>query len=317
MCAYFPKASMRQAAKEAMKSNLSSYEQMKSIARAYITKRKCSVQEAVYHVMPELWLRKTFPAVVFINTNLPGKRYRIIQSEDKLSELPEDSNDVFKRNMLDRYFDRPNKMFKKGKYSIVDTMCYAEFCAHYRLSPLKFNDLNDNLPEILDDQVIEENHSQCGYPSTLPLMSSKKKQMKCRKVKSVLRYHVPSCDKKPEEYTHHMLFMYYPFRLESELFESGSYMQKLCNSDVISVVNTNKLKIEPFGDLVDAALNAFHTSMTQNQDSYSQQENDEVENLIETAESLLPHDPEDKTVVFDENDSVNIASLQSEALMQL
>ena len=33
---------------------------MKAIARAYATKRECSVQEAVYLVIPELWLRKIF-----------------------------------------------------------------------------------------------------------------------------------------------------------------------------------------------------------------------------------------------------------------
>jgi len=31
---------------------------MKSIARAYTTKREVSVQEAAYLVLPELWLRK-------------------------------------------------------------------------------------------------------------------------------------------------------------------------------------------------------------------------------------------------------------------
>ena len=40
---------------------------MRSIARAYVTKRECSVQEAVYLVMPELWLRKSFPGKVFAN----------------------------------------------------------------------------------------------------------------------------------------------------------------------------------------------------------------------------------------------------------
>ena len=88
MCAYFSKSedesteAMKQAAKEAMKSNISAYEQMKSIARAYITKCECSIQEAVYHVMPELWLRKSYPTVIFINTNLPEKRFRICRTEE-------------------------------------------------------------------------------------------------------------------------------------------------------------------------------------------------------------------------------------------
>ena len=50
---------------------------MKAIARAYATKAECSVQEAVYLVMPELWLQKTFQEVLFLNNNIPEKKYRI------------------------------------------------------------------------------------------------------------------------------------------------------------------------------------------------------------------------------------------------
>ena len=39
--------------------------------------RECSVQ-AVYHIMPELWLRKIFSALVFAKTNLPENRFRVL-----------------------------------------------------------------------------------------------------------------------------------------------------------------------------------------------------------------------------------------------
>ena len=58
MCAYFSKAedetseAMKQAAEEALNGNKSEFETMKNIAKAYATKRECSVQEAVYHVLP-------------------------------------------------------------------------------------------------------------------------------------------------------------------------------------------------------------------------------------------------------------------------
>ena len=44
---------------------------MKSIAETYTIKRESSVQEAVYLIMPEVLLRKTFPEVMFLNSNLP------------------------------------------------------------------------------------------------------------------------------------------------------------------------------------------------------------------------------------------------------
>ena len=151
MCAYFSKSedevseAMKQAAKEAFNSNKTNIEQMRSIARAYATKRECSVQEAVYLLMPELWLRKTFPGVVFANSNLPENRFRIFRSKEEIDELPEDSLDIFKRNMIDRYIDRPNSSFLNGKYSILDSFCYAEFLAHYYLLPKNTNDsVNDS-----------------------------------------------------------------------------------------------------------------------------------------------------------------------------
>ena len=52
--------------------------------------------------MPELWLRKGFPAVSFVSTSLPNERFRMMKNEEEINEIPEDSDDIFKRNMLDR-----------------------------------------------------------------------------------------------------------------------------------------------------------------------------------------------------------------------
>ena len=94
------------------------------------TNRECSAQEAVYLSMPELWLRKCFPNDQFVNTNLPSQRCRVFKTKLELSELQDDSDDVFKHKMLDRYIDRPNTHFTQGKFAIFDTMCYDTFCAN-------------------------------------------------------------------------------------------------------------------------------------------------------------------------------------------
>ena len=196
----------------------------------------------------------------------------------------EDSTDIFKRNMLDRYMDRPDVKFAGGKYSILDRFCYAEFLSHYVLVSGKTdNEENDSQPEILTENVLEENHSLCGYPLNIPLMSSKEK-LKCKTVKSVLRYHVPNPHKQPEKYGHHMLFMFYPFRKESDLcsVESGTYMEKLCDPVIKNIVNENKQKFEPFAELVDSALTDYRTDLTRNPDAFVQQENDEVSAMMET-----------------------------------
>ena len=104
MRGYFSKAEnetskvMKQAAQNAWTMSKSNFEQMKSIARAYATKRECSVQKATYYVMPELWLGNCSPVVIFANSNLPESRYRMYLSEEEIRELPEDIINVYQKD---------------------------------------------------------------------------------------------------------------------------------------------------------------------------------------------------------------------------
>ena len=74
---------MKQAAYEAYESGKPVCERMKSVARAYRTHRKMSIQEAVTIALPELWLRKTCPTVVFANSNLPEKDTGFVVAKQK------------------------------------------------------------------------------------------------------------------------------------------------------------------------------------------------------------------------------------------
>ena len=109
-----------------MERGAGSYEQMKSLAHAYVSKRECSLQEAVYQVMPELWLRKVFPGVLYANRNILEKRVRMMLSKKEIFELPEDSTDIYKRNMVSRYLIRPHD-------EIFEHLCYALFIKQYQL----------------------------------------------------------------------------------------------------------------------------------------------------------------------------------------
>ena len=51
----------------------------------------------------------------FVNTNLPEERSKLLQTEERLSSLPEDCTDIFKRNNTDRYLARPSVSFCDGK----------------------------------------------------------------------------------------------------------------------------------------------------------------------------------------------------------
>ena len=87
-------------------------------------------------------------------------------------------------------------------------------------------------------------------------MSSNEK-LKRRKVRAVLRYHVPNPNRNPEQYAHHLLFSFYLFRDEGNLKHpiiSENHLAKLQQPEELNVVNQNKLVMEPFSDFVAAAL---------------------------------------------------------------
>ena len=83
---------------------------------------------------------------------------------EKIDEQYEDGIDVFKRNMMDRYLDRPNRTFSNGKYSILDCFCYAELLAHYYLLPKNSIDSeNYSQPMILEEFILEGTAIACNY----------------------------------------------------------------------------------------------------------------------------------------------------------
>ena len=281
MCSYFSKSETESslAMKKALEESrdLDFKDRMKKVAIAFLSHRQCSVQEAVYQLMPELWLRKTFPLVTFANTNLPEKRFKMCKSARELEELPDDSIEVFKKNNLDRYMERPNVTFKKGKYALLDGFCYAEFLSNYDLEtkPLSVAN-NDCQPEVLED---DDPDKPIRYPKIIPLMSSKEK-MRCRNVKKVLRYHIPNPAVNAEAYAHHLLMLFYPFRKESDLLceDDLTYVSKLNDAEVMNVTNRNKTIFEPWGELVETSLRQF--VFEPRTDQFADQENYDVENEV-------------------------------------
>ena len=143
------------------------------------------MQEAVYHFLPELWLQKVFPGVIYANTNIPEKLFRVLRSQGEIGDLPDDSNNIFKRNMFDRYADRPDESVCNGCYGVLNKFCYAEFLRFCYIVP----SANENYWQSMElkDELLEVNSPATGYPIMISLMSSKEK-MECSKLPSVLQY---------------------------------------------------------------------------------------------------------------------------------
>lgn len=65
--------------------------------------------------------------------NVPEERTQVLSSGIELSELPDDSTNIFKKSNIDRYNDIPNALFSGGKNSVLDNFCHTEFTTYYTL----------------------------------------------------------------------------------------------------------------------------------------------------------------------------------------
>ena len=81
-----------------------------------------------------------------------------------------------------------------------------------------------------------------------------------------------------EKFAHHVLLLFYPFRDEKELLSGlpPLYQNKLQEQGVQGIENINKIKFEPYGNLVDEVYSRLIETLVNNQNPHSQIENDEI-----------------------------------------
>ena len=214
---------------------------------------------------------------MFVNTGLPQERLRIAKCQQELEELDDDSTDIFKSNIIERYSDRP--------YT-VEHLCLAEFAAHYYKEYKKNPDEeNDVQPNVLSDDLVESQHVQASdsvLPKTIKVTNSKE-IMKCRKIKAVIRFHVPNRTKEPEKF-YHLLMLYLPWRKETELQGRNQlFATKYYKSSVKTIVDRNREIFEPNAEAINIALQAFSENPTRHVQSYdvlNDQENDDLSSEV-------------------------------------
>lgn len=127
------------AAKEAKDANMDIRNGLKKIGAAFLSTREVSSQECV---------PKIFPAAVYVSTDLPDKRVRIAKCQEELEELDDESTDVYKSNINERYTERPHNI------SSVNNLCLAEFASYYYKDYKKeCQETIDAQPQVLTDNL--------------------------------------------------------------------------------------------------------------------------------------------------------------------
>jgi len=161
------------------------------------------------------------------------------------------------------------------------TYVLAEFAAHYYKDyENECFETADAQPDVLTDNIIESQSETMNTNPMLPkqirLMNTNE-LMKCRKTRAVVRYHTPNKIKEPENYFHHLLMLYFPWREEKSLLgKEQTYASKFYEPAVQSVVESNRAIFEPNADAVSEALESLRNNqgnIIQSYDSMNDQEN--------------------------------------------
>ena len=108
-------------------------DKLKLVAKAYLSKKECFVQEAVNLFCQNEGYEKIFPDVYFVNTSLSEERVQVLLSEKEVRKLTDDSANILKKTNIDYYTEIPCIAFCNGKYMVLNDFCYEEFFAYYSL----------------------------------------------------------------------------------------------------------------------------------------------------------------------------------------
>ena len=139
----------------------------------------------VYHILPELKLRRIFLAVYFVNKNLPEESVQVYWKRTTRQQLI-----YFQETKYWLLYGKAKCNILQWKIQRFKQFCYAENLAYYTLEN-KSNKTCEYYPDEFDDNLIENNHEDFSYPSKIKLMITGETMRWC-KVKRILWYHAPN-----------------------------------------------------------------------------------------------------------------------------
>ncbi|XP_060571765.1 uncharacterized protein LOC132729947 [Ruditapes philippinarum] len=222
---------LRQASKQACDQNIK--QQLRQLGNVFLNHREISAQEAIYRALP-LPLRRTSRTVIFVTTDLPEDRVKLVKPSNILEQLDDESEEVFSTSVIDRYVARPDSFSQ---------MTLAEFASWFTVTSNSTKE--DFLPDIMENE--EE------LQGTVIKLKNGKGRMRKRKTQAIVRTHVFSKMKQSEKFYHSKLMLYFPWRDENELKLHFSTFQD-AYQNLEEQVKENMKQFEYNSEAVDTAL---------------------------------------------------------------
>ena len=223
---------LKQAAREMEQGN--TRQQLNKLGSVFLTNREVSAQEAVYRVL-SIPLRRCCRSVVFINTDNKESRDALLLPFSQLQKLDDDNEDVYCKNIIDRYSTRPKH---------CEDMCLAQFAASYTYNQQHENCIGEDENEFAHelDSDIPGDSDEIGHTNVIKLQNGLGKMRK-RKRKAVIRWHNFNIEKEPEKHYRSCIMLFLPWRAEEKL--RGSYMsyEDRYNDEIERINATEKMFI--------------------------------------------------------------------------
>ena len=89
--------------------DMSTQTRLMKIGTTVLRTRKMGCHEAAFKTLGIDFVT-TSRKVVLLNTNIPEKRYRVLKCKKDLDDLPLNSSEIFKTNIIDYYYERPESL---------------------------------------------------------------------------------------------------------------------------------------------------------------------------------------------------------------
>ena len=124
--------------------NSSAREKLKALGTTFIDARSVSIQESVYRIT-DLPMSFSKPQVIFVPSDMPHERHGMLKPRHRMSELDEQSDDIYEIGYIDRYPERPDAL---------RDLCFFEFAANYQTFNSKITETNkDRIINLKDPRL--------------------------------------------------------------------------------------------------------------------------------------------------------------------
>ena len=166
----------------------------------------------------------------------------------KLQQLPDDDENVYCKNIIDRYSARPNSL---------EDMCLADFAANYTYgrTPTKEDEENNNDES---DKELPNDDMQVAVPDRIALRNCLG-CMRRRKRKAIVRWHNFNIQKEPEKHFRSYIMLFLPWRLEDQLKRNYISYADMYNDEIDRI----KLVLDRFVHHEEDVDDAFQQLQTQ------------------------------------------------------